>query len=152
MYKRQRLSTATSASNVSGDFSGTYSISKATNFYGRLATGFRAPSIQGRLLFGDALSVANSEKVTSIEGGMKSDLLDGRARVSLGLFQYTMKNQQLTAVGGAANFNQLINADNSRLRRAMTDMERRYGDLEQRVKIAEIEASDWRAAAKGGRS
>ena len=43
-------------------------------------------------------------------------------------------------------------ADNSRLRRAMTDMERRYAELEQRVKIAEIEASDWRAAAKGGRS
>lgn len=43
-------------------------------------------------------------------------------------------------------------ADNSRLRRAMTDMERRYAQLEERVKIAEIEASDWRAAAKGARS
>jgi iron complex outermembrane recepter protein len=118
-----RLSTATSASNVSGDFSGTYAISKATNFYGRIATGFRAPAIQGRLLFGDALSVADSEKVTSIEGGMKSDLLDGRARVSLGLFQYTMKNQQLTAVGGAANFNQLINAEKVTGRGAEVDFQ-----------------------------
>lgn len=118
-----RLSTGTNASNVSGDFSGTYSVSKATNFYGRVATGFRAPSIQGRLSFGDALSVANSEKVTSIEGGVKSDLLDGRARVSFGLFQYAMKNQQLTAVGGAANFNQLINADKVTGRGAEMDLQ-----------------------------
>lgn len=118
-----RLNTATNASNVSGDLSGTYALDKSTNLYGRIATGFRAPAIQGRLLFGDALSVADSEKVTSIEGGVKSDLLDGRARLSFGLFQYTMKNQQLTAVGGAANFNQLINADKVTGRGAEVDLQ-----------------------------
>ena len=80
------------------------------NVYARVATGFRAPSIQGRLLFGDTLSVAKSEKVTSYEAGFKGDLMDRRARVSASVFSYEVKDLQLTAVGGAANFNQLVNA------------------------------------------
>ncbi|MFM2400444.1 MAG: hypothetical protein RL341_2601, partial [Pseudomonadota bacterium] len=67
-------------------------------------------SIQGRLLFGDIVSVADSEKITSYEAGVKSDLFDRRARLAFNVFQYNIKNQQLTAVGGAANFNQLVNA------------------------------------------
>ncbi|MBA4175670.1 MAG: TonB-dependent receptor [Leptothrix sp. (in: Bacteria)] len=106
-----RRTAATSASNVSGDFSASYALDKTTNVYGRVATGFRAPAIQGRLLFGDTLSVARSEKVTSYEAGVKADLMNGRARVSAAVFSYIIKDQQLTAVGGAANFNQLVNAD-----------------------------------------
>jgi iron complex outermembrane recepter protein len=105
-----RRTTSTSASNTSFDVSGTYALAKETNVYARVATGFRAPSIQGRLLFGDTVSVAQSEKVTSYEAGVKSDLFDRRARMSFSVFSYTIKNQQLTAVGGAANFNQLVNA------------------------------------------
>ena len=105
-----RRTVDTSADNTSGDFSATYAVSPTMNVYGRVATGFRAPSIQGRLLFGDTLSVARSEKVTSYEAGVKADLFDRRARVSASVFSYTIKDQQLTAVGGAANFNQLINA------------------------------------------
>jgi iron complex outermembrane receptor protein len=100
----------TDANNVSGDVSGTYAVTKDTNVYARIATGFRAPSIQGRLLFGDTVSVADSEKVTSYEAGVKSELFDRRARLAFNVFQYNIKNQQLTAVGGAANFNQLVNA------------------------------------------
>jgi iron complex outermembrane receptor protein len=106
-----RVGVSTQASNVSGDLSGTYALDRTVNLYGRVATGFRAPSIQGRLLFGDSLSVADSEKVTSYEAGVKGDLLDGRARISAGVFHYTIKDQQLTAVGGQANFNQLVNAE-----------------------------------------
>ena len=106
-----RLSTKTDASNTSGDFSGTLQLSKDTNFYARVARGFRAPSIQGRLLFGDSLSVANSETVTSYEAGVKSELFDKRARVGFNVFRFDVKDLQLTAVGGAANFNRLINAD-----------------------------------------
>ncbi len=108
-----RRSVNTSADNTSGDFSATYAVSPAVNVYGRVATGFRAPSIQGRLLFGDTLSVAQSEKVTSYEAGVKADLFDRRARLSASVFSYTIKDQQLTAVGGAANFNQLVNAAES---------------------------------------
>jgi iron complex outermembrane receptor protein len=106
-----RVGVTTKASNVSGDLSATYALDKTVNLYGRVATGFRAPSIQGRLLFGDSLSVADSEKVTSYEAGVKGDLLDGRARISAGVFHYKIKDQQLTAVGGQANFNQLVNAE-----------------------------------------
>jgi iron complex outermembrane recepter protein len=105
-----RRTAKTDASNTSFDLSGNWSLDKATNVYARVATGFRAPSIQGRLLFGDTLSVAKSEKVTSFEAGVKADLLDRRARVAASVFQYNIKDQQLTAVGGAANFNQLVNA------------------------------------------
>ena len=109
-----RLSTNTSASNTSGDVSATYQLSKDTNVYARIARGFRAPSIQGRLLFGDSLSVANSETVTSYEAGVKSDLLDKRARVSFNVFSFDVKDLQLTAVGGAANFNRLVNASKAK--------------------------------------
>ena len=105
-----RRTTKTDASNTSFDVSGNWALDKATNVYARVATGFRAPSIQGRLLFGDTLSVAKSETVTSYEAGVKADLLNRRARVSASVFQFNTKDMQLTAVGGAANFNQLVNA------------------------------------------
>ncbi len=105
-----RLTTTTDANNTSGDLSATYKLSKDTNVYAKVARGFRAPSIQGRLLFGDSLSVANSETVTSYEAGIKSDLMNRRARVGLNVFSYDVKDLQLTAVGGNANFNRLVNA------------------------------------------
>jgi iron complex outermembrane receptor protein len=105
-----KQTTATDTSNTSGDLSATYALNKDTNLFARLATGFRAPSIQGRLLFGETLSVADSEKVTSIEAGLKADLFDRRARVSFSVFSWQIKDQQLTAVGGGSNFNRLINA------------------------------------------
>ncbi len=104
-----RRTAKTDASNTSGDFSASYALDKNSNVYARVATGFRAPSIQGRLLFGDQLSVAKSEKVTSYEAGWKADLLNRRARVAFSVFTYTVKDQQLTVVGGSANFNTLIN-------------------------------------------
>jgi iron complex outermembrane receptor protein len=55
-------------------------------------------------------SVAKSEKITSIEAGVKADLLNRRARLGATVYSFTMKDQQLTAVGGGANFNQLVNA------------------------------------------
>lgn len=98
-------------SDVSGDVSLVWSASDQVNWYGRVARGFRAPSIQGRLLFGDAISVADSETVLSFELGVKAELFDRRARLGLAVFDYRVEDQQLTAVGGAANFNTLINAD-----------------------------------------
>lgn len=98
-------------SDISGDVSLVWSVSEAVNWYGRVARGFRAPSIQGRLLFGDAISVADSETVLSFELGVKAELFDRRARLGLAVFDYRVEDQQLTAVGGAANFNTLINAD-----------------------------------------
>ncbi len=100
-----------SDSHVSWDLSGTYKYSDDINLFARIANSFRAPSIQGRILFGDEVTVAKSETINSIETGIKSDVLDGRGRVNATVFYYQMDDQQLTAVGGNENFNRLINAD-----------------------------------------
>jgi iron complex outermembrane receptor protein len=104
------ISTSPSANNVSWDLSANYALDKDTNLYARAATGYRAPSIQGRVLFGDTISVAKSENVLSFEGGIKKELFDKRARFSLGVFQYNADDMQLTAGSGAVNQNQLVNA------------------------------------------
>ncbi len=100
--------------DLSWDLSGTWTVTDELNVFARVARGFRAPSIQGRVLFGDVVSVADSETVLSFEAGVKSELFDGRGRMSFTVFSYTMDDQQLTAVGGSNNFNTLINADKTK--------------------------------------
>jgi iron complex outermembrane receptor protein len=103
----------TDADDVSWDLSGVFALSEQTNLYARVAEGFRAPSIQGRVLFGDVVSVADSESVLSFEAGVKTDFLDNRARLGFSVFYFEVDDQQLTAVGGEQNFNTLVNADKS---------------------------------------
>src|SRR5258706_994370 len=74
------------AKDTSWDASGTYALDKDVNLHARVATGFRAPSIQGRLLFGDEVTVADREKVLSYEAGVKADLFDKRARLGFNVF------------------------------------------------------------------
>ncbi len=115
--KRVEATTATSylnndSTNVSWDLSGTYALSADTNLFARVATGYRAPSMQGRL-FGltDKPSFAKAEKALSYEAGVKQELFDKRARLSVSVFQYRVNDKQLTAGSGTINMNQLINAD-----------------------------------------
>ena len=95
----------------SGDLSLRYSVTPTVQTYLRAARGFRAPSIQGRLLFGDAVTMADTETILSLEGGTKLRLWQQRLHLNLGAFQYFMQDQQLTAVGGETNFNRLVNAE-----------------------------------------
>jgi iron complex outermembrane receptor protein len=104
------LSASPKDKKVSWDLSGTYSLNKDVNLYARAATGFRGSSIQSAGAF-NGKSVADAENNTSIEAGVKADLLDRRMRVNFGVFSYRVKDLQLTAVGGAANANILLNAD-----------------------------------------
>ncbi len=97
----------------SGDLSLRYSISPNVQTYLRAARGFRAPSIQGRLLFGDTVTMANTETILSFEGGTKLRLWQQRLHLNMGAFQYFMQDQQLTAVGGETNFNRLVNAEST---------------------------------------
>ncbi len=97
----------------SGDLSLRYSISPNVQTYLRAARGFRAPSIQGRLLFGDTVTMADTETILSFEGGTKLRLWQQRLHLNMGAFQYFMQDQQLTAVGGETNFNRLVNADST---------------------------------------
>jgi iron complex outermembrane recepter protein len=104
-----RLDANTKDNKVSWDASATWALDKDTNFYGRVATGFRGSSVQGAGAF-NGKSVADPENVTSAEVGVKADLLNRRARLNFGVFGYTVKDLQLTAVGGAGNANILLNA------------------------------------------
>jgi len=112
-------------SQTTWDLTATYFMNDAINWYARVATGFRAPSIQGRLLFGNTVSVADSETSTSYEGGVKMLLAGGKARVNFNLFSYTVDDAQLTAVGGQFNFNQVINADKTKGKGFELDMQAR---------------------------
>ena len=108
-----KLKVSPSSDNLSWNVSATLAASDDINLYTRIATGYRAPSVQGRLLFGSTLSVADEETVLSWEGGVKAYLFDRKARVNFGVFRYTVNDIQLTAVGGGANFNRLLNADHA---------------------------------------
>ncbi|HSW08928.1 TonB-dependent receptor [Aquabacterium sp.] len=100
-----------SSNNTSWDLGASYAINKSTTVFGRVATGYRAPSIQGRVLFGDTISVADAEKALSFEAGFKVDLFNNTTRLSGTVFRYQVKDLQLTAGSGSVNQNRLVNAD-----------------------------------------
>jgi iron complex outermembrane recepter protein len=112
------------ARNVSWDLSGNYKVTSDVNAYARIATGFRAPSIQPASPFG-AQSEAKSEKIISYELGVKAELLARRLRVDADVFDYEVKDQQIAAVGGSSNQTTLLNADKSVGRGFELDLEAR---------------------------
>lgn len=103
--------TNVSDEQVSWDLSLLYELNEDVNLYGRIARGYRGPSIQGRITFGDTITTADSETNLSFEGGIKAALLDGRARLNAGIFHYRVDDIQFTAIGGAANTNRLVNSE-----------------------------------------
>jgi iron complex outermembrane receptor protein len=106
---------------TSWDLSATYAVNSNVNVYGRVATGFRAPSIQGRILFcsdidgtdpaTNCVSVADTEDILSAEIGIKTILAEQKLRFNVTGYIFEMNNQQLTAVGGETNTATLLNAD-----------------------------------------
>jgi iron complex outermembrane receptor protein len=101
-----------SADEISWDLSANFAATDTSSFFGRIASGFRAQSIQGRdVAFLEFPTVADPETILSFEAGYKADLLDGRMRLNLAVFHYTVDDMQLSIIGGAANSNQVINAD-----------------------------------------
>jgi iron complex outermembrane receptor protein len=111
-----------SKSKVSWDLSGTYKLNRDVNLYARVATGFRAPSIAAASA-SVPVTVADAETITSYEGGIKADLFERRARASFSLYDYEVKNQQLTVVGGNSNVTKLINAAKTKGQGAEFDIE-----------------------------
>ncbi len=98
-----------SASNVSGDVSGNYKLNPDLNLYARIATGFRAPTL-GEPGAGIGIQTTRAETTISYEAGIKADLFEHKARLAFDGYYYDVSNQQLSAVGGATNVTQLINA------------------------------------------
>jgi iron complex outermembrane receptor protein len=105
----------TSDSDVTFDLSATYALTPDMNVYGRIATGYLAPALDGRNVefdFGTPtpLSIAKSETTTSYELGLKSNLLDHRANLNLTAYAWDTDNLQLAAIGGSSPGTNLINA------------------------------------------
>ncbi|HEX8611186.1 MAG TPA: TonB-dependent receptor [Telluria sp.] len=111
-----------SSNKANWDLSGTYKLNKDVNVYARVATGFRAPSIAAASA-SVPITVADAETITSVEAGVKADLWNRRARVAFSVYDYQVKNQQLTVVGGNSNVNRLINAAKTNGRGAELDFE-----------------------------
>ena len=85
----------------------TWDVADDWTWYGRVATGSRGPVTLGRFGF---VSSAETEDTLSGEIGFKSMLMDGRARWNTSVYTMRTDDQQLTATGGVANVNQLLNA------------------------------------------
>ncbi len=85
-----------------------YNASDDLSFYGRVSNASRGPVTLGRFGF---TSSAKTETSNAAELGFKSTLLDGRARWNTSIYAFRNDDHQLTATGGVANVNQLLNAD-----------------------------------------
>jgi iron complex outermembrane receptor protein len=112
------------ATNVSWDIAGNYKIVPDVSTYARVATGFRAPSVQPSSPFGPQ-SEAKSEKIISYELGVKAELLERRLSVDADVYAYKVKDQQLSAVGGSSNQTTLLNADKAIGRGVEIDLQAR---------------------------
>ncbi|WP_045769722.1 TonB-dependent receptor [Xanthomonas albilineans] len=119
---QQPSSGSTDNAKLTGDLSATYRIDEDVNVYARAARGFRGASF-GVPSATAPLTVAVPETVDSYEIGIKSDLFDKRARLNFDIYDFRVKNQQLTAVGGASNDIRLLNANTSKARGAEFDGE-----------------------------
>jgi iron complex outermembrane receptor protein len=113
------------ASVLTWDASALQEINPDVNVYARVARGYRAPSIQGRLVFNRTLSTADAEKTLSYEAGIKTLLFDHKLRFNFDIYMFNTKDLQLTAVGGANNFTSLLNADKVKGRGVEAELEAR---------------------------
>ncbi len=90
------------------DIAFTYDASDTVSWFGRVANGSRGPVTLGRFGF---TSSAKTETSTSAEMGVRTTLAGGRGRWNASVYTFENDDQQLTATGGVANVNQLLNAD-----------------------------------------
>lgn len=97
---------------ISWDISAIHKVNDNFSWHGRVASGFRAPTIQGRdIAFFGAPSTARSEQIVSGEVGIKATLADERIRLNSSIYRYHIDDMQFSAIGGAGNLVQLVNAN-----------------------------------------
>ena len=94
---------------LSWDVSLAFAVSEDSQVYARVATGFRAPTIQDRLEDDPEVTTADSETIMSYEIGYKA--LFEKVRLNVAGFYYEVDDMQLVAVGGDANTTTLLNAN-----------------------------------------
>ena len=95
--------------HVGFDVALSYALNDNTQAYTRVATGFRAPTIQDRILDDPEVTTADSETILSFEIGVKGQT--DRFRYNVAAFYYEIDDMQLVAIGGAANATTLLNAN-----------------------------------------
>ena len=96
---------------TSWELSANFAMTDETALYGRISSGFRAQTIQGRdVAFLETPTVAQPETIDSIEAGYKAELMGNRMRLNVGVFHYEVDDLQLSIIGGASNTNQVVNA------------------------------------------
>ena len=105
-----QTTTRVSDGQLTWDLSAIQEVNPDVNVYARIARGYRAPAIQGRILFTRPVTTARSEKTMSYEAGIKTLLLDRKLRFNLDGYYFRTKDLQLSAVGGTTNANLLLNA------------------------------------------
>jgi iron complex outermembrane recepter protein len=111
---RGRRDVSLSATKPSWDVSALYQLTPEVSLYGRIAHGFRGPTIQGRsAVFNADFTTANSETITSYEGGFKSQFFGNKLRLNMTGFTYVVHDIQLN--GNDSNGNGvLFNADKAK--------------------------------------
>lgn len=95
--------------NISWDLAFSFAATDDGQVYGRIASGFRAPTIQDRLEDDPEVTTADSETILSYEIGYKAQY--ERLRYNAAAFYYVIDDIQLTAVGGASNSTTLLNGE-----------------------------------------
>ncbi|MDP5053194.1 MAG: TonB-dependent receptor, partial [Congregibacter sp.] len=95
--------------NISWDLAFSYAASDSGQVYGRIASAFRAPTIQDRLEDDPTVTTADSETILSYEIGYKAQY--EKLRYNVAAFYYVIDDIQLTAVGGANNSTTLLNGE-----------------------------------------
>ncbi|MFC3053313.1 TonB-dependent receptor [Kordiimonas pumila] len=102
----------TSDDNISWDVAVNHAYSDDFSVYARIASGFRAPTIQSRdVAFVGNPSTAKSETIMSYEAGFKALFADKRFRWNAAVFYYDVSDLQVSAVGGATNSVRLESLD-----------------------------------------
>ncbi|MFC4347044.1 TonB-dependent receptor [Kordiimonas lipolytica] len=97
---------------VSWDAAINHAVNDDLSVYARVASGFRAPTIQGRdVAFFGVPTTAKEETIMSYEAGFKATLAENRLRWNGAVFYYDVSDLQVTAVGGATNSVQLVSVD-----------------------------------------
>lgn len=109
---------------VSWDAAINHALNEDVSVYARVASGFRAPTIQSRdVAFFGVPTTAPEETIMSYETGFKATLMENRLRWNGAIFYYDVSDLQVTAVGGATNSVQLVSLEEVKAFGFETDIE-----------------------------
>jgi len=115
--------------NVSGKIGVDFDLTDTTMLYVSYSRGYRGAAFNAQAFFSpDELSIAEPEKLQSVEAGFKTELFSRRVRFNGSAFWYEYKNQQVLDVDPDTAVQTLINLPKSRIVGAELDLQARATD------------------------